>query len=94
MNEVFVFTGTLDCFTRKQAQNLAEALGGQSQQTVTKESTCLVTGKQSLILFCSEESAKRKQAKIKRLKILSEEEFIELCIDQLVKYRNIKTESR
>ncbi|MCU7701575.1 hypothetical protein ODV97_19645 [Enterococcus gallinarum] len=47
----FVFAGTLDCFTRKQAQNLVMALGGQVQQTVTKESTCLVTGKQSLTLF-------------------------------------------
>ena len=27
MNEVFVFTGTLDCFTRKQAQQLVLALG-------------------------------------------------------------------
>lgn len=65
MNEVFVFTGTLDCFTRKQAQNLVMALGGQFQQTVTTESTCLVAGKQALTLFGSEESAKRKQA-IKR----------------------------
>lgn len=94
MNEVFVFTGTLDCFTRKQAQNLVEALGGQFQQSVTKESTCLVTGKQSLTLFHSEESVKRKQAEKKHLKILSEEEFLERCIDQLVKYRNLKTESR
>ncbi|CAI3307176.1 BRCT domain-containing protein [Enterococcus cecorum] len=26
MNEVFMFTGTLDCFTRKQAQQLVLAL--------------------------------------------------------------------
>lgn len=93
MDEVFVFTGTLDCFTRKQAQNLVVALGGQFQQNVTKESTCLVAGKQLLILFSSEESVKRKQAEKKHLKILSEEEFLTMCIDQLVKYRNLKTES-
>lgn len=94
MNEVFVFTGTLDCFTRKQAQILVVALGGQFQQTVTKESTCLVTGKQSLTLFSSEESVKRKQAIKRQIKIISEEEFLTMCIDQLVKYRNLKTESR
>ncbi|HAP3019599.1 TPA: BRCT domain-containing protein [Enterococcus faecalis] len=94
MNEVFVFTGTLDCFTRKQAQNLVLALGGQIQQTVTKESTCLVTGKQALTLFSSEESVKRKQAIKRQIKIISEEEFLTVCIDQLVKYRNLKTESR
>lgn len=45
MNEVFVFTGTLDCFTRQQAQNLVKALGGRFQHTITKETTCLVAGK-------------------------------------------------
>lgn len=42
MNEVFVFTGTLDCFTRKQAQHLVIALGGRVQHSVTKETTYLV----------------------------------------------------
>ena len=62
MNEVFVFTGTLDCFTRQQAKNLVKALGGIFQHTVTKETTCLVVGKQPVTLFGSGESLKRKQA--------------------------------
>lgn len=90
MDEVFVFTGTLDCFTREQAQNLVVALGGRFQQTVTKESTCLIVGKQALTLFGSDESVKRKQAVKKQLKILSEDEFLTLCIDQLVKYQTLK----
>ncbi|WP_368265022.1 BRCT domain-containing protein [Enterococcus innesii] len=51
MNEVFVFTGTLDCFTRKQAQQLVFALGSRVQQSVTKETTYLVVGKQPVMLF-------------------------------------------
>ncbi|MGM0020267.1 hypothetical protein IGK80_001146 [Enterococcus sp. DIV0609] len=90
MDEVFVFTGTLDCFTREQAQNLVVALGGRFQQTVTKESTCLIVGKQALTLFGSDESVKRKQAVKKQLKILSEDEFLTLCINQLVKYQTLK----
>lgn len=66
MNEVFVFTETLDCFTSKQ----------------------------EFTLFDSDESSKRKQAVKKQLKIISEEEFLVICINQLVKYRNLETESR
>ncbi|OTN92722.1 BRCT domain-containing protein [Enterococcus faecium] len=92
MNEVFVFTGTLDCFTRKQAQQLVVALDGRFQQSVTKETTCLVAGKQPVTLFDSGESLKRKQALKQHVKILSEEAFLRLCIEQLTKYQKIETE--
>ncbi|EGP5495131.1 BRCT domain-containing protein [Enterococcus faecium] len=94
MNEVFVFTGTLDCFTRKQAQHLVIALGGRVQHSVTKETTYLVAGKQPVTLFHSGESLKRKQALEKRVKIISEEAFLRLCIEQLTKYQKIEAERK
>ena len=90
MNEVFVFTGTLDCFTRQQAQNLVNALGARFQYAITKETTYLVAGKQSVTLFDSGESLKRKQALEKQVKIISEEAFLRLCIEQLTKYQKIE----
>ncbi|NBA57129.1 BRCT domain-containing protein [Enterococcus hirae] len=92
MNEVFVFTGTLDCFTRKQAQQLVIVLGGRVQQLVTKETTYLVAGKQPVTLFNSGESLKRKQALEKQVEIISEEMFLRLCIEQLTKYQKIESE--
>lgn len=92
MNEVFVFTGTLDCFTRKQAQQLVLALGSRVQQSVTKETTYLVAGKQPVTLFDFGESLKRKQALKKQVKIISEETFLRLCIEQLSKYQKIESE--
>ncbi|EKK5254043.1 BRCT domain-containing protein [Enterococcus faecium] len=94
MNEVLVFTGTLDCFTRQQAQNLVKALGGRFQHTITKETTCLVAGKQPITLFDPGESLKRKQAVERQVKIISEEVFLGLCIEQLSKYRRIKAERK
>ncbi|EGO9445254.1 BRCT domain-containing protein [Enterococcus faecalis] len=94
MNEVFVFTGTLDCFTRKQAQHLVIALGGRVQHSVTKETTYLVAGKQPITLFDPGESLKRKQAVERQVKIISEEVFLGLCIEQLSKYRRIKAERK
>lgn len=94
MNEVFVFTGTLDCFTRQQAQNLVKALGGRFQHTVTKETTCLVVGKQPATLFGSGESLKRKQALEKQVRIISKKTFLCLCIEQLTKYQKIEAERK
>lgn len=95
MNRVcMVFTGTLDCFTRKQAQHLVIALGGRVQQSVTKETTYLVAGKQPVTLFDPGESLKRKQALEKHVKIISEETFLRLCIEQLAKYQKNEAEGK
>ena len=94
MHEVFVFTGTLDCFTRKQAQHLVIALGGRVQQSVTKETTYLVAGKQPVTLFDSGESLKRKQALEKHVKIISEETFLRLSIEQLRSIKKTKQKGK
>ncbi len=43
-NEYFVFTGTLTTMIRKQAQSIITGLKGHNQNSVTKNTTRLVTG--------------------------------------------------
>ena len=49
--EKIVFTGKLDTLSRKQAQALVTALGGNPQVAVTKDTTILVVGKANTNLF-------------------------------------------
>ena len=42
--EKIVFTGRLDTLSRKQAQALVTAFGGEPQAAVTKDTTILVVG--------------------------------------------------
>lgn len=70
--KVFVFTGTLRCFSREVAGQIVETLGGRFSNSVTSQTTYLVVG---------ENPGKTKLSKAKRLKqvkIINEEEFLKL----------------
>jgi DNA ligase (NAD+) len=66
----FVFTGSLDRFSRDEAQKLVEALGGQSTSSVSSQTDYLVVG--------SEPGKKLDQAKAEGVKRLSERNFVDL----------------
>ena len=63
----FVFTGTLQNWTRDQAQKQVQSLGGRATATVTAKTDYLVTGPGA--------GSKLSQARDKGVKILDEEEF-------------------
>ena len=68
--KTFVFTGSLDRFSRSEAEKLVEHLGGQATSSVSGQTDYLVVG--------SEPGKKLAQAKIEGVTTLSEERFIEL----------------
>jgi DNA ligase (NAD+) len=68
--KTFVFTGSLDRFSRDKAQKLVEALGGQSTSSVSGQTDYVVVG--------SEPGKKLDQAKAEGVKTLSEKQFVEL----------------
>ncbi|NPA53215.1 MAG: DNA ligase (NAD(+)) LigA [Aquificae bacterium] len=68
--KTFVFTGTLSCCSREKAQELVESLGGKVSSSVSKKTTYLVVGENP--------GSKLEKAKKLGVKILSEEEFLNL----------------
>ena len=66
----FVFTGTMDRMGRNEAKALVENLGGTIHSSVTKSTTYVVAG--------SEPGSKLDKAKSSGVKIISEEEFLDL----------------
>ena len=66
-NKTFVFTGSLEIFTRKMAQELVESHGARASSSVSKNTDYVVAG----------EGAGSKLAKARELgvKILTEQEF-------------------
>ena len=66
----FVFTGSLERFSRSEAQALVEGLGGQVSSTLTSRTDYLVVG--------TEPGKKMADAKSAGVKTLSEKGFIEL----------------
>jgi DNA ligase (NAD+) len=68
--KTFVFTGSLDRFSRSEAQKLVESLGGQATSSVSGETDYVVVG--------SEPGKKLDQAKAEGLKMLSENRFVDL----------------
>lgn len=66
----FVFTGSLDEFTRDEAKQAVEDLGGRATSSVSKETDYLVLGE--------EPGSKLDDAKEHNVKILDEEEFKKL----------------
>lgn len=68
--KIFVFTGALSRFTREEAKNLVESLGGQVASSVSKKTDYVVVG--------SEPGSKYEKAKVLGVTIISEKEFEEL----------------
>ncbi|MCF7872949.1 MAG: NAD-dependent DNA ligase LigA, partial [Candidatus Omnitrophica bacterium] len=68
--KTFVFTGQLNNFSRSQAQKKVEELGGKWSSSLSKNTDFLVAGDNS--------GSKYSQAKGKKVKILSENNFLKL----------------
>ena len=68
--KTFVFTGSLDRFSRTEAQKLIESLGGQATSSVSGQTDYVVVG--------SEPGRKLDQAQAAGVKTLSETRFIDL----------------
>ena len=66
----FVFTGSLDRFSRSEAEKLVESLGGQATSSVSGQTDYVVVG--------SEPGKKLDQAKSQGVKTLSENHFVDL----------------
>jgi DNA ligase (NAD+) len=68
--KTFVFTGSLDRFSRSEAEKLVENLGGRATSSVSRQTDYVVVG--------SEPGDKLDQAKAQGLKTLSENRFLDL----------------
>ena len=68
--KIFVFTGSLNLMNRNEAKNMVENAGGQTKNSITKNTTHLVAGENS--------GSKLQKAKQLGVSILSEKEFLEL----------------
>jgi DNA ligase (NAD+) len=66
----FVFTGSLEKYTRSQAERIVESLGARATSSVSHNTDIVVVGK--------EPGSKFNEAKKMGIKIISEEEFEEL----------------
>ena len=64
---IFVFTGTLEGFTRDEAQRLVESMGGRVSSSVSKQTDLVVIG--------NEPGSKAEKAKKLGVKIITETEF-------------------
>ncbi len=72
--KVFVFTGSLESFSREKAGEIVEGLGGTFSNTVTSKTTYLVVGKDP-------GRTKVRRANQLGIKTISEEEFIDMIKD-------------
>ena len=72
--KIFVFTGSLRIFTRKEAQNIVESLGGKHSSSVGKKTDFVVAG----------ESAGSKLTKAQKIgvPVITEDEFQKLISDK------------
>ncbi len=66
----FVVTGTLDAFSRQEAEARIRALGGTTRDNVTRNTTCVVVG--------AEPGSKLARAQALGIRIINEQEFLKL----------------
>ncbi|MCX7834199.1 MAG: NAD-dependent DNA ligase LigA [Ignavibacteria bacterium] len=69
-NKTFVLTGTLENYTRKQAEELIESLGGNTSSSVTRKTDFVIVG--------SDPGSKLEKAKSLGVKVITEKEFIQM----------------
>ena len=72
--KTFVFTGSLRIFTRKEAQNIVESLGGKYSSSVGKKTDFVVTGESS--------GSKLTKAQKIGVPVITEDEFQKLISDK------------
>ena len=65
--KTFVLTGTLELFTREEAESIIENLGGKTSSSVSKKTSAVIVG--------SNPGSKYQKAQELGIKILTEEEF-------------------
>ena len=70
-NKNFVFTGSLNLVNRKKAQSMIENLGARTSNSISKNTDFLVAGLNA--------GSKLIKAKKNNIRILSEDDFIEIC---------------
>lgn len=70
LNKIFVFTGTLPTLDRNKAKEMVKKLGGNISESVSKNTNYLIAGESA--------GSKLKKAMELGVKILNEEEFLEL----------------
>jgi len=68
--KIFVFTGELSSFTRREAEEKVMELGGQATSSVSRKTTYVVAGR--------DPGSKLEKARALGVKVISEKEFIEL----------------
>ena len=68
--QVFVLTGALDTFSRKEAESIIEKFGGKTSSSVSKKTSFVLAGEDS--------GSKLTKANELGIKVISEEEFKEM----------------
>ena len=73
-NKIFVFTGTLEKFTRYEAEDMVERFGGRATKSISKKTDYVVAGPGA--------GSKLRKAQELGITTLTEEEFLEMAGEQ------------